>query len=223
MFRCLFLVCVVVPIVGPLGCSKSEPPEPGSHETTGEPTTTSSTGAGASSSSGGAASSSDGSSSSSSSSSEESSSTGGVSICWRDCTEPADCCLPGSGPECPGDFPYDYACNDGLCKLLGCSGDEDCQPAPQFEYLTCHPYLGTAICLTVCESNDDCPEGRTCTGTTDDDLPFCAIEDLQPECFSDDDCEMFYGGGHCIDERCICTDNADCTAGDVCVPERDIP
>src|SRR5690606_19106672 len=81
-----------------------------------------------------------------------------VSICWRPCTEPADCCLEGSGPGCPDSYPTNYACEHGLCRLIGCTGDADCQPSAEFAHLTCHVYDGYSICMKLCGSSEECPE-----------------------------------------------------------------
>ena len=141
---------------------------------------------------------------------------GGAGFCALGCMEAADCC-PAGAMDCPGDYPQNWECNDGVCSLGGCSNNDECTfggALPDFE---CHEIGGVGACFDPCESDADCEmvPGTTCSGDSDDGAKYCAMES-SGGCTSDDECG---GAGVCNAESgaCECSGDAECTIdGYVC-------
>jgi hypothetical protein len=132
--------------------------------------------------------------------------------CLQQCSEAADCCPQGID-DCPGQWPWNYECVDGICRNGGCSGDDDCAI---IQGTSCESLDGFMACVPLCNADSDCLEdvGETCSGVTDDGETFC----LYPGgCRSDDDCQGF---GVCDSETgaCVCDDATVCPKGYDCAP-----
>lgn len=151
-------------------------------------------------------------------SSSESSSTGETDTdgeeplyCLQTCVAAADCC-PDFIEDCPGEYPWNVMCTDGLCEYGGCTGDDDCSFVVG---LTCEDLGDVFACVPLCDSDDDCFEdaGETCSGATEDGLSYCTVPFV---CTSDDDCQGF---GVCdLDTGdCVCDDDV-CPEGYECAP-----
>jgi hypothetical protein len=127
--------------------------------------------------------------------------------CLQECMAAADCC-PDGVDDCPGEYPWNVSCTDGLCEFGGCTGDDDCFFV---EGLECEDLGDVFACVPLCEADDDCLEdfGETCTGMTEDGQTFCRVPFV---CGSDDDCQGF---GVCdLDTgSCVCTGARHCPDG----------
>jgi hypothetical protein len=125
----------------------------------------------------------------------------------------ADCC-PDGVDDCPGEFPWNVECQDGLCAYGGCVDDDDCAIITG---TTCEPAFGAAWCVELCDADDDClvDFGETCSGLTDDGETFCMFEG--GGCVTDEDCGGF---GVCDADSgsCICADDGQCPRGYACAP-----
>ena len=150
--------------------------------------------------------------SSSSSDSESATETDGddVQYCQQECMDAADCC-PEGVPNCPGEYPFNSECVDGLCQFGGCTSDEDCE---LIFGTSCEDLGDYAACVPLCDEDDDCLTdfGETCSGVTEDGQSFCTI---QFGCTSDDDCQGFgvcdVDSGNCYcDDATVCPDGFDC-------------
>jgi hypothetical protein len=142
-------------------------------------------------------------------------------FCAKQCEVPADCCpddAPEGAPECPGAYPRNWGCEEGLCVTPRCETDADCTEG------ACRATDGVSSCVRTCSADADCepepdPEhddgisgglgsiAATCSATSDDGTRICAGE--IPPCESDDDC--LAPGSHCLgDGRCGCRADDDC-------------
>jgi hypothetical protein len=149
-------------------------------------------------------------------SADETSSTGpppgdGILQCTEVCTVPLDCCLPGT-PGCPGAYPFNVDCVDGVCTPPQCESDDDCAGAAE----RCRPVRGVATCVTPCNGDGDpacSPLGTTwtCEGTDDDLQTFCVERCEQPG--------VFCGNQTCDPNTglCVCTDSGDCPNNQECI------
>jgi hypothetical protein len=142
--------------------------------------------------------------------------------CARSCDVTADCC-PAVDAGCPGDYPKNYSCENGLCRAPVCQKDADCQPLLG-RAAGCRAVNGRVGCVILCASDGDCiigaaPDGGvtggatfgTCVGTADDGARICGGG--PPRCTADSDC---LGKSHCADGRCGCLTDADCPTGRHC-------
>lgn len=136
---------------------------------------------------------------------------GGGMFCQAMCAEAVDCC--NGAPNCPGDYPLNYECVDGLCESGGCADDMDCMIIMG---TSCLEVNGFPLCVPTCESDDDCLTefGETCTGMADSGEMICEIEPVG--CKSDEDC---FGFGTCdvATGVCSCADTTECPKGYECV------
>jgi hypothetical protein len=136
-------------------------------------------------------------------------------VCQPPCSTGSDCCPPADelppGMTCPGDYPLNVACSDaGTCTATACSSDDDCTAGgPQLRCIGDGP---TARCVQGCELDSDClTPTRTCSGEVDG-ATFCVSNEDPFACEGDAECEEG-GFGRCIEGRCGCESNADCTDG----------
>lgn len=125
-------------------------------------------------------------------------------FCAKKCSKAADCC-PEGATNCPGPYPLNFACDDGLCKAPQCTKDADC--AAIESGLICRSVDGFTGCARSCETNADCTEPKTaCTGRSDDGARICVID----PCVTDADC----GSLHCQSNHfCGCNTDAECGGG----------
>lgn len=122
----------------------------------------------------------------------------------------ADDCCPDGIDDCPGEYPWNYECTDGLCEFGGCTSDLDCS---FIVGLTCEELAYTAACVQLCDDDDDCGGfGATCTGATEDGESFCLTVF---ECTTDDDCQG-YGVCDLDTGACICESDDVCPDGWTC-------
>src|SRR5690606_21638893 len=143
--------------------------------------------------------------------------------CAQACEEAADCC-PAGVPDCPGDYPLNYECTDGLCTSPGCSTNDQCTAGGFLEDWGCFNVdFGSGdygLCAEACEVDADCDtagfDGYTCTGESDDGT-YCVPPAVEVDpCETDEDCAL----GVCQDDgTCACTTTDDCSQleGYVCV------
>ncbi len=147
---------------------------------------------------------------------DESSSTGpppgdGILQCTEVCTVPLDCCLPGT-PGCPGAYPFNVDCVDGVCTRPHCEGDEDCTGDVE----RCLPVRNVATCVTPCAGDGDpacLPLGTswTCEGTTDEGETYCVERCDAPGVFcGNETCDAATG-------LCVCTESGDCPSNEECL------
>lgn len=145
---------------------------------------------------------------------ESSSTTGpppgdGILQCTEVCTVPLDCCLPGE-PACPGAYPFNVDCVDGVCRPPHCEGDDDCTNDGE----SCRAVRGTSTCITACADDGAClglGASFTCSGTTDEGDAFCF-----ERC---DAAGVFCGNETCdpVSGLCVCTDSGDCPNNEECL------
>lgn len=144
---------------------------------------------------------------------EGSSTTGpvgdGVLQCVETCTVPLDCCVPGE--PCPGPYPYNVDCIDGLCRQAVCVDDAECEA-----YLAgtlCREVRGLATCVLPCADDASCTAATlgTCTGTDDAGATYCLERCDAPGAFC--------GNQTCDDATglCTCTGDGQCQSDWRCV------
>lgn len=96
----------------------------------------------------------------------------GVMQCVETCEVPSECCLPGT--PCPGPYPYNVDCVDGLCVPAQCDDDDSCTAVDPAQ--TCALVGGLRTCVTACAADGDCAAqgaGYTCSGATDEGASIC--------------------------------------------------
>jgi hypothetical protein len=136
----------------------------------------------------------------------------GITECIRTCDGPFDCCPAGSAGSCPGAYPWNIDCVDGLCVPGQCESDADCPAAepPQ----ACRPVDGLRTCVTLCDADPDVclqPDtGLACSAATDEGESHCFESCDSPNVFcGNQSCDAQSG-------RCVCRDSGQCLAGWVC-------
>jgi hypothetical protein len=136
----------------------------------------------------------------------------GITQCIRGCDGPFDCCPAGSEGSCPGPYPWNLDCIDGLCVPGQCTSDADCATADPAQ--ACRAVDGLQICVTLCGDDPTvCTQpntGLACSGATDEGDAYCFE--------SCDSAGVFCGNGSCDAEsgRCVCRDGGQCLNGWVC-------
>ncbi|MEM6990019.1 MAG: hypothetical protein AAF721_05965 [Myxococcota bacterium] len=137
---------------------------------------------------------------------------GDAGSCALSCTTEADCCPPGA-MDCPGDYPFNFSCDGGVCQAGGCADDSEC--ADFIPGWVCLVNEGQSACGIPCAGDRDCMlGGLTCAGVDDNGVSFCAAEDTG--CRTDEDCG---GSGVCDAGACVCSSDADCSGDtvDICI------
>lgn len=143
--------------------------------------------------------------------------TSQAAFCAKSCETAADCCpedAPAGAPACPGAYPRNWGCDEGLCVPPRCEADADCTIPGR---TSCRLLGGLASCVHDCSADADCDEGdvsagglgsaSVCSQAADDGTPFCG----PPSPLCDDDTDCLAPGSHCLDgERCGCRDDDDC-------------
>jgi hypothetical protein len=138
----------------------------------------------------------------------------GISECIRTCEGPFDCCPAQSAGSCPGPYPWNLECIDGLCVPGQCTTDADC-PATAGPAQVCRPVDGLRICVTPCADDPNaCVQSDTalaCSAMTDEGEAYCFRSCDQPD--------VFCGSQSCDPQsgRCVCRDGGQCINGWVCV------
>jgi hypothetical protein len=143
---------------------------------------------------------------------DDSSTTGpppgdGVLECIEICTVPLDCCLPGT-VGCPGAYPYNVECRDGVCTPPHCMADDECPNAGDL----CRDVRSVATCVTPCaDDSAACTAPAACVGTTDEGLTFCFERCDAPG--------VFCGNQTCDADTglCVCTSSGDCPNNQECI------
>jgi hypothetical protein len=130
----------------------------------------------------------------------------GIKWCVETCTVPAECCLPGT--PCPGPYPNNVACVDGLCTPAACADDSECAAVDPAS--VCRDVRGTPTCIVPCRGPDDCTTG-TCDGVDDAGTGFCFVRCDAPGQFcGNQTCDAATG-------LCVCASDGQCLSDWVCV------
>jgi hypothetical protein len=156
--------------------------------------------------------------------------------CAAQCVEPRDCCNTQPGAmNCFnnfGSFPYRFECHAGVCELLGCTSDAECEGLVE-QPAVCADFSGFGACVTTCSTDEDCNDGQRCV--EESGVLFCrnyceADSDctdishcvdgrcVYDGCSSDGDCSLFNGGTCQPDGTCSCRTNAECSEDFACAP-----
>jgi hypothetical protein len=132
--------------------------------------------------------------------------------CLRTCELPFDCCPPDTMGMCPSsEFPYNYACIDGLCIAPPCTSDDECVNEGE----ACVVIRGYPRCVVPCDG-DDAPctavdQSLTCSGTADDMSLYCFAHCENPGVFcGNQSCDAATG-------ECVCTSSGMCQVDWECV------
>jgi hypothetical protein len=127
-----------------------------------------------------------------------------LTYCTRPCGTVTDCC-PAGLPDCPSDqYPTNYLCTLGVCYVPECSSTADCAALdPAYD---CFDLAGFHACGKACAGDVDCGAPQQCTGADSDGKKFCELPG--GGCQDDASCG---GLGKCVDHKCICESDADCT------------
>lgn len=151
----------------------------------------------------------------------ESSSTGpdlawppddGITECMRTCEGPFDCCPAGSEGSCPGAYPYNIDCIEGLCVPGRCESDDECPAADP--PLSCRPVGGLPTCVTLCDDDPTvCMQpntGFSCSAQTDEGEGYCfeRCDSGFVPC-ANQTCDPDSG-------RCVCSSSGQCLNGWQC-------
>lgn len=135
---------------------------------------------------------------------------GGGGVCQLGCAEAVDCC-PMGAMDCPGDYPNDWSCTDGVCEFGGCTADEQCTVGGALPDWKCLKGEVADFCGLPCEDDAPCEAFTlTCVGAAADGTKFCST-DAPAGCTKDEECGGF---GVCnVDTgACECSDDGECTA-----------
>jgi hypothetical protein len=130
----------------------------------------------------------------------------GILECTETCTVPLDCCLPGT-VGCPGAYPYNVDCRDGVCVPAFCVENDECTVAGE----ECHVVRGVATCVMPCAADPECTAPSTCAGSTDDGIAFCFERCDAPGVFcGNETCDPTTG-------LCLCTSSGQCQFNEDCL------
>ncbi|MBK6919279.1 MAG: hypothetical protein IPH07_17925 [Deltaproteobacteria bacterium] len=134
----------------------------------------------------------------------------GVLQCVETCEVPSECCLPGTA--CPGPYPSNVDCVDGLCVRPQCDDDASCTAIDPAQ--TCALVGGLRTCVTACAEDGDCAalgDGYTCSADTDDGAAICFLRcDAPGVICGNQTCDA--GSG-----LCACASSGQCQSDWVCV------
>ncbi len=182
--------------MGCLGCSATDDADDGSATTT---TTAATTGAGDTAMP--------------STSGADTGSTGaagdGILQCVESCTVPADCCTPNTA--CPGPYPGNPDCVDGLCVAPRCLDDGDC--AGLGAGGACRDVAGHPSCVLPCADDRTCAGAQlgSCASTDDLGGSYCLLRcDAPGEFCGNQTCDATSG-------LCICATDGQCQSDWRCV------
>lgn len=148
--------------------------------------------------------------------------------CAKACSVTADCC-PAADSSCPGEYPHNYSCDNGLCRAPHCETDAHCQSLlgdAGVVNLVCRALGGHVGCIRSCSVDADCAaigglSGGTCSGKADDGTRICAVPAGTQTlgCKSDADCPA---NRHCQSGTCGCAQDSECQPQlDVCSTNHD--
>ncbi len=133
----------------------------------------------------------------------------GVLQCVETCEVPTDCCVPGT--PCPGAYPYNIDCIDGLCIPPSCVDDTECQAVAAST--VCRPVAGNTTCVVPCADDAPCTaiDLGVCAGSDDDGARFCLRRcDAPGEFCGNQTCDSTSG-------RCTCSSDGQCQSSWRCV------
>ena len=133
----------------------------------------------------------------------------GLLQCVETCAVPLDCCTPGT--PCPGPYPHNVDCIDGLCVPPTCVDDEDC--AAYLAGTVCREVRGHADCVLPCTDDVPCEAADlgTCAGTDDEGAAFCFLRcDAPGEFCGAQTCDPASG-------LCVCAGDGSCQSDWVCI------
>ncbi|MDI3292089.1 hypothetical protein QHF83_52750, partial [Polyangium sp. 15x6] len=131
--------------------------------------------------------------------------------CGKSCAMPADCCQ--GAPNCPGDYPFNYTCDNGVCGPGQCATDMECTFGGALPNNKCVAENGLKTCVTPCTADADCTMPLKCIGEDDSGAKYCTSE-ATGGCMSDADCNG-YGKCNTTSKACECSADADCTGAGV--------
>jgi hypothetical protein len=176
-----------------LGCEASSPPSGSSDTGTSTSVSTTST-----------------STSADASSSESGPPPGdGILQCVEMCEVPSECCIPGL--PCPGPYPNNVDCQDGLCVEPKCVDDAECDEAAAGT--VCRVVRGNPSCVIPCTDDAPCTAAAlgACVGTDDVGGSFCFIRcDAPGEFCGNETCDAASG-------LCTCTSDGNCQSDWLCL------
>jgi hypothetical protein len=132
----------------------------------------------------------------------------GINTCTQECEGPWDCCPASAMDQCPGAYPFNFACLYGFCVPASCESSAECAEGESCELVDSVPR-----CVTVCADDDGCAATAgtlTCGAMTDEGASYCI-----------DHCAVsgtFCGNATCDPDsgRCVC-EAGQCLAGWSCV------
>jgi len=134
----------------------------------------------------------------------------GLFQCVEMCEVPSECCVPGL--PCPGPYPNNVDCQNGLCVPPICVEDADCEAAAAGT--VCRSVRDHMACVIPCTDDAPCTAAAlgACVGTDDDDGgSFCFVRCDAPG--------QFCGNQVCDAASGLCTCNSDgnCQSDWVCI------
>ncbi len=139
-------------------------------------------------------------------------------MCLRKCEKPADC-VEWEGPTTK---PHNYLCEEGFCKYLGCTKDEECAEQYYDDSYKCNKDSGevAAQCVSSCKKSADCANEYS-QPFMDADNYSCNAEGLcrYEGCNNTEECKSFGEGKVCVADprvptpHCFegCLKKSDCT------------
>jgi hypothetical protein len=138
--------------------------------------------------------------------------TGGY--CGKSCAMPVDCC-PVGAPMCPGAYPNNWTCDNGVCGAPQCSTDDDCTFGGALMGYACLTVDSLKFCAKTCAADADCSmQMLTCSGSDDGGKKYCSTTTMGGGCKADADC-MGYGKCNTTSGACECSADGDCSGAGV--------